>query len=89
MPGFERLTQLELDALVIDLTAEREAEFALRLVPFGAEGEAVRPQVRQHFEEILPDEMRQHEPVVQRRSPARQRPVQRIAPKAGEDGADQ
>ena len=49
----------------------------------------VRAQVGEHVEEILPDEMRQHEPVVQRRAPARQRPVQRIAPQPREDRADQ
>ena len=89
MPGLERLAQFELDALVFDLAAEREAELGLRLVPVGAEGEAVRLQIGEHVEEVLPDVVRQHEPVVQRRAPARQRPVERIAPQPRDDRADQ
>src|ERR1700722_9103516 len=89
MPGLQRLAQFELDAFVLNLTAEREAELGLRFVPVGAEGVAVRLEIGEDAEEILPHEMRQHESVVQRRAPARQRAVQRITPQPGENRADQ
>ena len=38
MPGLQRLAQLELNALVVDLAAERKTKFRLRLVPVGPEG---------------------------------------------------
>src|SRR5579871_3784793 len=41
VPGLQGLSQFELDAVILDLAAEREAELRLRLVPVGAEGEAV------------------------------------------------
>src|SRR5271154_7596769 len=88
MPGLERLTQLELDALVFDLAAEREAELGLRFVPVGAEGEPMRLEIGEHVEHVLPDEVREHEPVMQRRSPARQRSVERNAPKPRKNRAD-
>ena len=80
MPRLQRLAQFELDALVLDLAAERKAELGLRFVPVGAKRIAVRLEIGEDAKEILPHEMRQHEPVVQRRAPARQRPIQRIAP---------
>ncbi len=49
----------------------------------------MRLEIGEDAKEILPDEMRQHEPVVQRGAPARQRPIQRIAPQPGENRPDQ
>ena len=46
----------------------------------GAIPRPVRLQIGEDAEKILPHEMRQHEPIVQRCAPARQRPVQRITP---------
>ncbi len=48
----------------------------------------MRLEIRQHVGEILPDVMGQHEPVVQRGAPARQRPVERVAPQAGDERPD-
>ena len=56
VPRLERLAQFQLDAVVLDLAAEREAEFELRLEPFGAEVEAVLLEVVEHVEEIRPDD---------------------------------
>ena len=42
VPGLERLAELEVDAVGLDLAAEREAELGLRLEPVGAHVEAVR-----------------------------------------------
>ena len=58
VPGLERLAQLQLDAAIFHLAAEREAELLLRLEPFGVEGEAVLAQVVEHVEEVLPDDTR-------------------------------
>ena len=80
MPRLQRLAQFKLDALVIDLAAERKAELGLRFVPVGAKWIAVRLEISEDAEKILPHEMRQHEAVVQRGAPARQRPIERIAP---------
>ena len=41
VPGLERLAELEVDAVDLDLAAEREAELGLRLEPVGAHVEAV------------------------------------------------
>src|SRR5271166_866043 len=89
MPRLQRLAQFELNALVFGLAAERKTKFGLRFVPVGAEGVAMRSQIGEHVEDIFPDEVRQHESVVQRRAPARQRPVERVTPQAGEDCADE
>ena len=45
MPRFERLPEFKMDALVLNLAAEREAEFGLRLIPFSAEIEAMTPEI--------------------------------------------
>ena len=89
VPGLERLADLELDALVFDLAAERKAELGLRLVPVGAEVEALELEVGEDVEKVLPDVMAEHEPVVQRRAPARQRPVERRAPEPRDDRPDE
>ncbi len=89
MPGLERLPELQLDALVFDLAAEREAELRLRLVPFGPEHEAMVREVAEHVEEILPEEMRQHEAVVQCGAPAHEIALQRRLPEARDQCPEQ
>ena len=49
---------------------EREAELALRLEPQRIDGVAGALEVADHVREVLPDEVRQHEPVVQARCPS-------------------
>src|SRR5947209_14534947 len=80
MPGLERLSYFELHAAVLDRAAEGEAEFALRLEPDGIELVAGIAEIAEHAQKIFPDEMRQHEAIVQRRSPAHERAFLRLAP---------
>ncbi len=88
VPGLERLADLEMHALVVDLAAEREAELGLGLEPVGTHREAVVGEVAQHLEEVGPDEMRQHEAVVQRRAPAGRVAMQRLGPQPRDQRAD-
>ena len=46
-------------------------------------------KVVEHVEEILPDVVRQHEAVVQRRAPAHEAAVERALPQPGDEGAHQ
>ena len=78
-----------MDVVVFDLAAEREAELGLGLEPVGAHLEAVPAQIAQHVEEIGPDEVRQHEAVVQDRAPAGEFAGLRLRPVARDEGADQ
>src|SRR5947209_1127469 len=87
MPGLERLTDFELHAAMLDRAAERKAELALRFEPNGIEFVTRVAEIAEDAEKILPDEMRQHEAIVQRRSPAHQRAVLRLAPEPGEQRA--
>src|SRR5437588_10667194 len=80
MPGLERLSYFELHAAMLDRAAEGEAEFALRLEPDGIELVAGIAEIAEHAQKIFPDEMRQHEANVQRRSPAHDRAFLRLAP---------
>src|SRR5947209_15500583 len=80
MPGLQRLAEFELHAAMLDRAAEREAEFALRLEPDGIELVAGIAEIAEHAQEILPDEVRQHEMIVQCRSPSHERAVLRLAP---------
>ena len=80
MPRFQRLPQFQLDAGILDLAAEREAEFELRVEPFGTELKAVQLEVVEHVEEIRPDMVRQHEAVMQRRAPAHEAAIERALP---------
>ena len=77
-----------MDAVGLDLAAEREAELGLRLEPVRAHVEAVLAQVAQHVEEVLPDEVRQHEAVVQQRAPAGELAGDRGVPEPGDQRAD-
>jgi hypothetical protein len=66
-----------------------EAELELRLEPFRPDLEAVAAEIGDHVEEVLPDEMRQHEAIVQRGAPAGQPAAHRRLPQPRDDGADQ
>ena len=83
------MPDLETDPAALDRAIERKAEFALRGEPDRIEGVALAAQVFQHFEEILPDEMLQHEAVVQRGAPAHRLAVERLAPEPRDQRAQQ
>ena len=89
VPGLQRMAQLKGDVAILHSAVDREAERPLRLVPLQVEGIAGARQVADHLGKVAPDEMRQHEPVVQRRAPAHQPPALRLAPEPGHQGADQ
>src|SRR5215471_1261037 len=70
MPGLERLPQFERDAAVLDRTEIRKAEFALGFEPGRIERVAGAAQIAKHIQKVLPDEMPEHETIVQGRPPA-------------------
>src|SRR5882672_3085257 len=78
VPGFERLPQLELHAAASSGTIEWKAELALRFEPHRIEAIARAAQIIEHAEKILPHEMAQHESIMQRRAPARERTALRL-----------
>ena len=83
------LSWIDADALGLHLAAEREAELGLRLEPARIHLEAMFGEVTQYVEEILPDEMRQHELVMQLGAPADQgRAIGRL-PEPRDQGAQQ
>ncbi len=54
VPGLQRLADLELDAAMLDLAEEREAELALRVEPDRVEGDSRRARSASTSEEVLP-----------------------------------
>ncbi len=89
MPGLERLPQFEVYPTVADRAEEREAELALSMKPFRIERIASGGEVIEHAEKVLPDEMLEHETVVQRGAPPHQRAALRHAPEPRDQGAQQ
>ena len=77
VPRFEREAQFDVDAGGIEVAEQREAEVQVRREPARRHRIAVLAELGQHAAEILLDEMRQHEAVVQLGAPALQscRPV--------------
>ncbi|OPZ22870.1 MAG: hypothetical protein BWZ10_00191 [candidate division BRC1 bacterium ADurb.BinA364] len=71
------MAQFEGDALDRKIAVFRETELEVRGKPFRLEGEAGLLHFLDHVGEILLDEMRQHEAVVQLGAPARQ-PLRRV-----------
>src|ERR1700748_364065 len=83
VPGLQRLPQLQRDAAVMDAAEGWKAEFELREIPFRREIVARAPKFLQHIEKIFPEEMRQHEAVVQHGAPAHELALLRLAPELG------
>src|SRR5579864_1896696 len=84
VPGLDRLAQFERDAAVMHGAAHRETKLPLRLEPGRIEGVAGGFEIVQDFAEILPDEMLEHEAVVQRGAPAHRLAVERHPPEGGD-----
>src|SRR5262249_22701757 len=61
IPWLERLPQFEPHAGALDRAQKRKAELALRYEPGRFEAIAGASQVIEHAEEVLPDEVSQHE----------------------------
>ena len=64
----------------------REAELEMRREPLGLEAVARHAEIGEHVAEVLPDEVRQHEIVVQPRAPAAQRLSRRAGPRRRRPG---
>src|SRR5262249_11758799 len=88
-PRFERLAQLEGYALVRDRSPARKAELKVRQEPPPIELQPSAHQLGDDALEIPPDEVWQHESVVQRRAPAHERGAIRSLPEPRHQGTDE
>ena len=79
----------EAHAARIDRAMDRETELALRFEPVGVEIIASASKIAQHLQEIGPDEMWQHETIMQRRAPAHQTTLLRLTPEPSRQRANQ
>ena len=89
VPGLQRGPQFQMQAPVGDLADLRETEFPVGQVPGGFQRESGVARLADHIAKILPHEMRQHEPVVQRRLPRHQRRPVRLVPEPGDQRPQQ
>ncbi len=86
VPRLERMTHFELDAARLEVAVLRKAELEVRREPRAVDGKAGRRLLREDVVEILLDEVRQHEAIVQLGAPARQPPgAIRFAPEARDE----
>ncbi len=89
VPRFDRPAQLQSDTVVVDLTDPREAELEVRHKPSVVERKAVSLTVGDHILKVLPDEVGQHEPVVECGPPVDQRRLVRCLPEPHHERAQQ
>src|SRR4029453_18302057 len=87
MPRLERVPQFEPDAAVGDGAIKRKTKLALGMKPLRIEVIAGAAKTFQNFEKFLPNEVLQHELVVQGRTPTYRRAALWLAPEPGEPGA--
>ena len=89
MPGLQRLAHLQGNAAVMDPAERGKPEFELGEIPFRRKIVAGALQLGEHVQEIFPEEMRQHETVMQRGAPAHEFTLLRLAPEFCDQRADQ
>ena len=89
MPRLERTSQLERDAAMGDGAIERKPKFALCVKPLRIEIISDGAQVLQHAEKVLPNEVPEHESVVQGSAPTHRRAALRLAPERGDQRAQE
>jgi hypothetical protein len=89
VPRLERASQLERDAPMGGGAIERKAKFALGMKPLRIEIISGAAQVFQHAEKVLPNEVREHESVVQGSAPTHRRAALRLAPEEGDQRAQE
>jgi hypothetical protein len=89
MPGFKGLAQLQGHTAVLHRAHQREAERPLGFEPERIEVETSPPQVGKHSQEVVPDDMGQHEAVMQAGAPAHQVTLLGLAPEPGHQGPQQ
>src|SRR5436305_5211258 len=80
MPWLERVAQLQPNPVMLNRPVEWKTKLVLRREPYRVEFVTAAFEIGQHLKKILPEEMRQHEPVVQRRTPTYACAVPRLAP---------
>src|SRR5262249_61755436 len=73
VPRLERVSQFKPDAAVGDGAIERKTKLALGMKPLRIEVITGTAQTFQNVEKVLPNEVLQHESVVQRRAPTHRR----------------
>src|SRR3954447_6265372 len=89
MPGLQRLTQFQRHAAMVDAAKYGKAEFELGRVPFRREIIAGLPELGEHAQKVFPEEMRQHEAIMQRGAPAHELTLLRLSPEFCDQRADQ
>ena len=89
VPGLQRLAQFEAHAALLHPAEDGEAECGLCREGLRVEVVAAGAQVFQHGEEVGPEEMRQHEAIVQGRAPADTAARLRLAPEPRHDRPQQ
>src|SRR5437867_3418579 len=86
-PRLEGVSYLDLDVAAADGTVARKTEVVLCGEPVDAEREPGALEVRDHLDEVRPDEVRQEEAVVEQRAPADERASVRLLPEPGDEGS--
>src|SRR5262249_61226325 len=89
MPRLERVPQFKPDAAVGDGAVERKTKLALGMKPLRIEVIAGAAKTFQNVEKVLPNEVFQHESVVQGRAPTYRRAALWLAPEPGDQGAQE
>ena len=90
VPGLEGVAEFEGEAAVGDVAVDRETELEVRVEPLRFEVEAGLVELINDAGEILPDEVREHETIVQAGAPAdKARRQVGLFPKTGDEGAQE
>src|SRR5262245_5140010 len=89
VPRLERVPQFKLDAAVGDGAIEGKTKLALGMKPLRVEVIAGAAKTFQNVEKVLPNEVLQHESVVQGRTPTYRRAALWLAPEPGDQGAQE
>src|SRR3984893_2255491 len=89
VPRLQRVSQFKLDAAVGDCAIRRKTKLALGMKPLRVEVIASAAESLQNVEKVPPNEVFQHESVVQRRTPTYRRTPPRLAPEPPQPRAQQ
>src|SRR5947209_3020911 len=89
MPGLQRLADFQGHAAMMHVSEHWKAKLQLRRVPLRRKIIARLLEFAEHAQKIFPEEMRQHEAVVQRGAPAHELAVLRLAPEFCDQRPDQ
>src|SRR5499425_2070620 len=89
VPRLERVSQFKPDAAVGDGAIERKTKLALGMKPLRIEVIAGAAKTFQNVEKVVPNEVRQHESIVQGRTPTYRRAALWLAPEPGDQRAQE